>query len=337
MRFAFSEEQRLFQEALAGMLAEECPPEAVAEAWNGDSGRIPGLWAKLAEMGVVGLSVPEAHGGLGLDELDWVLLLQEAGRAALPEPLLETSAVAAPLLSELGGELADEWLPRIAAGEAVVALGLDPAPWVADAHEADLFLLQAGDEIHALSPQEVRATAQPSVDGARRLFRVEWEPSERTRAAAGEGGRELLALTLDRAALGAAAQLVGLARAMLDRSVDYAKKREQFGQAIGAFQAVKHQLSDALLQIEFARPLVAHAAYTLVHDWDSRARDVSTAKARASDAALQCAKTALQCHGAIGYSFEYPLHLWMKRSWSLAAAHGDAAWHRSRLAKLLLD
>ena len=155
--------------------------------------------------------------------------------------------------------------------------------------------------------------------------------------ASGETGRRLLEATLDRAALGAASLLVGLARAMLDRSVDYAKKREQFGQAIGTFQAIKHHLSDALLQVEFARPLVAHAAYTLAHAWDSGARDVSTAKARASDAALLCAKTALQCHGAIGYSFEYPLHLWMKRSWSLAAAHGDAAWHRARLARLLLD
>ena len=337
MRFAFSEEQRLFQETLAGMLAEECPPEAVAEAWDAESGRVPGLWEKLAEMGVVGLSVPEDRGGLGLGELDWAPLLLEAGRAALPEPLLETSAVAAPLLAELGGGLADEWLPRVAAGDAIVALGLDPSPWVADAHLADLFLLQSGDELHALAPAAVRRTAQPSADGARRLFRVEWTPSARTRAAGGETGERLLAAALDRAALGAASQLVGLARAMLDRSVDYAKKREQFGQPIGAFQAVKHRLADALAEIEFARPLVAHAAYTLAHDWDSRARDVSAAKVRASDAALNSAKAALQCHGAIGYSFEYPLHLWMKRSWSLAAAHGTPTWHRTRRARLLLD
>src|SRR4051794_39908772 len=112
MHFAFTEDQEMFRKTVRDLLDKECPPSVVRAAWFSESGRAPGLWAKLAELGVVGMTVPEAHGGLGLGELDLVLLLEEAGRAALPEPLLETTAVGAPLLCELG-ELGDRWLPKV--------------------------------------------------------------------------------------------------------------------------------------------------------------------------------------------------------------------------------
>jgi alkylation response protein AidB-like acyl-CoA dehydrogenase len=337
VRFAFTEEQLLFQQALAELLAKECPAEALAVAWRSEDGRVPGLWGKLAEMGVLGLLVPEAHGGLGLDELDVVLLLQEAGRAAAPEPLLESAAVATPLLRELGGALAARWLPRLASGEAIAVAGLESTPLVAGAPEADLLLLERGGELHALERAQVRLVPQPSVDGGRRLAEVHWEPTAGTRVVAGPRARELAAAAFERGALGAAAQLIGLGRAMLDLTVEYARKRHQFGQPIGSFQAVKHHLASAHLKLELARPLVYHASYSFVHDWPTRARDVSTAKAQVSDAAQLCARVALQCHGAIGYSYEYPLHLWLKRTWALARAWGDAAWHRARVARLLLD
>ena len=133
----------------------------------------------------------------------------------------------------------------------------------------------------------------------------------------------------DRLALGAAAQLVGLGQRMLDLTVDYAQQREQFGVPIGSFQAVKHHLADALKELAFARPAVRRAAVT------KEPRDVSMAKALASDAASFSGRQALQCHGAIGYTVEHDLHRFLKRTWTLARTHGDAAWHRERIARAL--
>jgi alkylation response protein AidB-like acyl-CoA dehydrogenase len=113
---------------------------------------------------------------------------------------------------------------------------------------------------------------------------------------------------------------------MLDTTVAYAKDRHQFGQAIGAFQAVKHHLADAALILSHARPAVHRAAYTMT------TRDVSMAKVLASDAAARTARAALQCHGAIGYSWEHDLHLWMKRTWVLERRWGDAAHHTAIVA-----
>jgi alkylation response protein AidB-like acyl-CoA dehydrogenase len=332
MRFAFSDEQRLFQRTVRDLLARECPPAEVRAAWTAESGRSAARWQKLAEIGVLGLTVPAALGGLGGDALDWVLPFEEAGRAALPEPVVETVAVAAPLLAAL--DVAPEWLRRVAAGEAMLTVGLDGG-LVADAHAADLAILRDGDTLHAVPRAALTLAAHASVDGARRLFRVTWTPSPSTRLA--DGVEAACAEACDRGALAAAAMLVGLGQRLVEMTVEYVKVRRQFGQAVGAFQAVKHQLADALGGIELARPLVYHAAWSVARARASRAVDVSMAKAAASDAAERAARVALQCHGAIGYSFEHDLHLWMKRAWALGAAWGDAASHRARVAAAILD
>lgn len=338
MRFAFTDDQKLFRDTLRALLEKECTADVVRRSWDTASdGRSPSLWSKLAELGVVGLTVPEAHGGLGLSEIDLVLLLEESGRAALPEPIVETTAVAGPLLAEMANdELRCAWLPRVAAGQARLTVGLESAAFVADAHAADLLLLQRGDEIHALPRQSVELAPEHSVDGARRLFRVTWSPSAATRVAAGPAARDALARAFDRGALGASAMLLGLGRHLIDVTVEYAKVRKQFGSAIGSFQAVKHHLADALVKLEFARPVVYRAAYSMSRASEARSLHVSMAKAYASEAALLAARAALQCHGAIGYSYEYDLHLWMKRAWALAAAWGDASWHRARVGNIVL-
>jgi alkylation response protein AidB-like acyl-CoA dehydrogenase len=335
MRFAFSDEQRLFQRTMRDLLGRLVPATAVRAAWGDDAGDGAHVrWRQLGAVGATALTVPAAQGGLGGDALDWVLPLEEAGRAALPEPLADTIAVAAPLLAELAP--ASEWLPRIADGSAIVVVGFD-ARLVADAHDADLVLLRHGDEVHALLPERMRRHRQPSFDGARRLFRVEWTPSDDSRLATGPAAARAWDEAYDRAALAAAAQLVGLGQRLVELTVEYVKVRRQFGQPVGSFQAVKHHLTDALMGIEFARPLVYHAAWSSAGCRPSRAVDISMAKSAASDAADRAARAALQCHGAIGYSFEYDLHLWMKRAWALAASAGDAAWHRARVASALLD
>ena len=337
MKFAFNDDQRLLAETLAELLAAECSHEALAGAWESEAGQLPGLWTQLAEMGVLGASVPEAQGGLGFDAVDTVLMLEELGRYACPEPVAELVGVAAPLLAEAGGEIAEQWLPRIAAGEARVALGFEAETYVAGAAHADLLILQRGDEVHALSPKAAKLEPQDSVDGARRLFSVDWSPLPATRLAGGAEGAALAARAWNRAAHAAAAQLLGLGRQLIEMTVEYAKGRVQFGQPIGAFQAVKHHVANALTKLEFARPPVYYAAHSLANDLPSSDLDVSTAKSLASDAAQLCSRVALQCHGAIAYTYEYHAHMWMKRVLVLRETAGSARWHRQRAAGLLLD
>jgi alkylation response protein AidB-like acyl-CoA dehydrogenase len=338
VHFDFGEEQRLFQRSLRELLAAECPPALVRALWDGESGRSPRLWAKLAEVGLLAALAPEAHGGLGLDELDLVLLLEETGRAAVPEPVAETAAVAVPLLRDAGSQaLAAEWLPRVAAGAATLAVGLEADPFVCCAEGADLLLLQRGDEVHALGPGAARCVRQPCNDPGRRLFRVAFEPGPATLLAGGDEGRRLLAAALDRAALAAAAQQLGVAQQLVDLSVRYAAERRQFGVPIGSFQAVKHPLASAQVLIEFARPVVHRAAWSVARGAAHRSLDVSHAKLAACEAATRAARTALQCHGAIGYTWEQDLQIWMKRAWALDVAFGTGAFHRARVAAVILD
>ncbi|MCQ3810587.1 MAG: acyl-CoA/acyl-ACP dehydrogenase [Acidimicrobiia bacterium] len=324
MDFSFSDDQVMFQEAVRDILVNECPPEVVRAAWENDNGRTDGLWTALAEMGVVGMTAPESAGGLGMNETDLVLLLEEAGRAALPEPLLEHTAVGIPTLAEAGGPVSDAWLERAASGEVTLCAG--PAGgYAVGAASCDLILL-IGERVRAVPVDGASLVEHRSVDGSRRLFEV-------------EGDAVTLdadpALAFDRSAAAAAAQCVGVAQHLLDATVEYVAQRYQFGKPVGSYQAVKHHLANAALKIEFARPTARHAAWCIATSDPDRSRDVSMAKALASEAVDLASRTALQCHGAIGYTFEYDLHLWMKRGWALSAAWGDAAWHRNRIATAL--
>jgi alkylation response protein AidB-like acyl-CoA dehydrogenase len=338
MRFSFTEDQTMLRDTVRGVLARECPPEVVRKAWTEGTGRAPGAYATLAETGLLGVMLGEEAGGMGMRELDLVLPLEEAGYAALPDPLLETALVALPLLEALGTEAQKSaWLERLAGGEAVATVGLDGAPFVAHAASADLFLLARGDALYAVPREALELRDELSVDRARRVAAVTYAPSDAHLMARGERARAAIDLAFDRAALGASALLVGLARRMLDLAVAYAKDREQFGKPIGSQQAVKHRLANALIQLEFARPLVYRAAWSLTNGAPHASVHVSAAKLLASEAAWFVSKQALQVHGAIGYTIEHDLHMWMKRAWALAAAYGDAAFHRERVGAAILD
>jgi alkylation response protein AidB-like acyl-CoA dehydrogenase len=337
MRFAFTEDQELSQKTLRELLRESCTPAMLRDAWESDTGLIPELWAKLAEFGMVGLLAPESHGGMGLTEVDLALLLEESGRAALPGPFLETAAVGIPLLASFAADgRASELLTRAAVGKAKVTVALGANSLVVGAHIADAILVEHAGEAHLVSRDSCQLVPQTSVDHSRRLFRVSCRPDESTRIARGNAAKQPLLDASSRGALAAAAELVGLGARLIEVTVEYAKTREQFGQKIGAFQAVKHQLADAYLGLAFARPLVYRAAYSFAHAEPARATYASAAKATASDAASRAARVALQVHGAIGYSYEHDLHLWMKRVWALSLAWGDAAWHRNRIANEIL-
>ena len=344
MRFAPTEDQIDFRDAVRGLLADTCPPDAVRAAWREQVGEVPGggdgrvraAWDALAEMGVLGVMVPEGSGGLGLTDEDIVPLLVECGRAALPDPVSSTAYVAAGLLRENPGRSTEALLARIAEGSATVLVGFPGSPYLTAAETADVFLMCDRGEVHELTRSEVTLEPVTSVDGARALCRVEWEPSDRSVIVGGFDGSQAVTRAFDRAALGAAAQLVGLGERMLDLTVGYAAERKQFGVAIGTFQAVKHHLADAALAVAFAQPLVLRAAYSLAQGDPDAPVHVSMAKARASAAALVVAEAALQCHGAIGYTVEYDLHLFMKRAWALASRYGDADFHRDRVRSVLL-
>ena len=338
MEFGFSEDQLLLQTTLRDFLAGECTPEWVRGQWETETGRSPEFWSQLAEIGVPGLIVAEEHGGLGMDETDLVLLLEEAGRVALAEPVVG-SAVGAGLLRGLpDGSLAAEWLPKVAAGAAIVVAGHEQSPLVADAHVADLLLLPApGDELHAVLRADARLEAQPSNDGSQRLFRVDFDASDTTRVAAGDTARSLLTEALDRGALCSAAQALGVCDQLIVLASEYAGQRVQFGVAIGTFQAVKHMLADVRVKLDYARSHVYRAAHSVAHAAPARSVDVSMAKIAACEAALAAGRTSLQVHGAIGYTYEQDVHVWMKRAWSLDLAFGDSVFHHSRLCAGVID
>jgi len=339
MDFTFDDRQVEFRDAVRKFLMVEAAPELLNEIWETKSGRSSELRAKFAEQGLTALSVPEAYGGLGLDELDWVLILQELGYYAIPDSLCDTAFLAVDLLRKLpaNGGLAAEWLPKIASGKARIAVGHPVNPLVGDAEVADLLLLWHADEVHAIEPGAARLSFNPSIDRSRRLYQVQWTPTPATRLCAAGPGRTLWAGVLDRAALATAAQLLGLAQRMLDQGIDHAAQRKQFGKPVGSFQAVKHHLADVAVKIEFARPVVWRAAFALAHLDPRAATAVSHARLAAGEAALLAARRSLQVHGAMGYTWESDLQMFMKRAWALDAAWGDRAFHKARVAADILS
>lgn len=337
MDFRFSEDQQLFQSTVREFLVAEVGTERIRAAWDTPTGRSEDLWAQLASLGLTAITIDEAHGGLGMNELDFVLLAEEMGYVALPEPLVDTVLVGAAALARCDDTaLAGEWLPRIAAGEARLAVGLVEQPLVADAHVADLLLLQRGGELHAVANADVALTANPCLDPSRRLFHVDWEPSAHSCIADGSSGRALLQATFNRGALGAAAQCLGLAQRMIDLSVAYTSERKQFGKVIGSFQAVQHLLANVAVKLEYARATVHRAAYDVAHDLPRAPVSVSHAKIAASEAALLAARNGIQVHGAMGYTWEVDMHIFAKRAWTLDGDWGDRALHKLRVADFVL-
>ena len=353
MHFAFSDQQTEFRDTVRQVLAKECTTDDLRAAFEHPSAHTL-RWDVLADLGVVGLTVPEAHGGLGLGLVDLVLLLEEAGRVSLPEPLLETTGLVAPLLTGLvrtaGSDVAAvaaPWLDGIAEGRVTATVGATTAlrAPIAGADGNDLLVLctsgDDGPEIHVVDAAVVTVRSVSSLDPTRRLGIPHWSPTAETRVLSGPDADSAWRLTRDRAAVVTAASLLGLADRMISMTADYAKARQQFGKPIGSFQAVKHLLAGAQVRLEFARPVVYGAAWSLDHSRPKASSEVSraasTAKAYASDAATEAARVSLQIHGAIGYTWECDLHLFLKRAWALAEAWGSSDDHRSFVLASLVD
>ncbi len=209
-------------------------------------------------------------------------------------------------------------------------VGLQQNLVVEDAHMADLLLLQQGDTLVAATPEQVRLQHNASIDPSRKLFSVDILPGA-TKVAAGAHAAALVADALNRGALGCAAQALGLAQRMIDLSVKYTSERQQFGKPIGSFQAVKHHMANVAVRLEYAKAPTHRAAYAIAHSQAVAAHAVSHAKLVACEAANLAAKNSHQVHGAMGYTWEVDLHIFMKKAWALANTWGDAGFHKARI------
>ncbi|MGC4973194.1 acyl-CoA dehydrogenase family protein [Streptomyces sp. DT199] len=305
MRFLLDTEQRAFAASLDALLTAADTPAVIRDWARGDHASGRALWSRVADAGVFALAVPEAYEGLGPHPVELAAAFVELGRHAVPGPLVET-VVAAVLLEGADPGTAKRLLPALASGETTATV----APEGAYALDGDAAVLRISWEPGRIRLSPGHGPVHPSLDPARRLTSL-------------LPGGDLLTLpappadeALTWARLATAAQALGVGLALLDRTVGYVKQRTQFGVPVGSFQAVKHRLADARIALEFARPLVFGAALTM------EPSDAAAAKAAACEAAYATARTALHLHGAIGYTAEYGLSLWLTKARALRTAWG---------------
>jgi alkylation response protein AidB-like acyl-CoA dehydrogenase len=329
MDFTLSEDQLMFVEAARTVLADTCDSQRLRKMLERKEALDQDRWNAVAETGLTVILLPEAAGGLELGALDFALIAEAAGYYLLPEPLVESAGVAAPLLAAVSpsSDYLTDPAKRLA-----IAHPINPV--VADADTADAILLNADGATHLVKPSQVSLTRVESIDPFRRLFKVEWTPDRSTQIS---DRAELWDQAFDRAALFAAAQGLGLAQRAVDLAVEYAKERQQFGKPIGTYQAVKHHLASAQTKIEFARPVLHAAAASLGnHDLFSRAR-ISQAKLACLEAADYASRASLQVHGAMGYSYEVDVHLILKRALGLTYNWGEPHLHRARVSERIFN
>lgn len=319
MRFVLSSEQRSFAAALDRLLGAADVP-AATRAWAEDDTR-PGLrlWEQLAELGVTALLVPEESGGIGGTPLDLAVAFERLGYHGVSGPWIESVALAPALLA---GTPHEATLADLAEGTARITVAAPPlSPYALDCDAATHVFLLDEDGLAPATP--VRELT--SVDSSRRLHAIEADgPATVLDDNAVQRG-------LDLASLACAALLVGAGERMLGEAVTYVGQRKQFGRVIGEYQAIKHALADVRVALDFARPLVHGAARALEAGDDDAPRDVSAAKVAATDAAHLASRTALQVHGAIGFTLEHDLSIWILRTRALAGAWGTTSYHRARV------
>ncbi len=370
MNFGFSEEQGYLRDAVRKFIDGRCPIPEVRRLMATRDAHSPELWSALAEQGSLGLLVPEEHGGAGLGWVDFVVLLEETGRTLLPSPLVST-ALAVMALREAGSRAQQgRWLPRFADASAVgtlavleandvqgapgvglVATGEGDADvlrgekrFVADAGSADVFVVayrgRPGIRLGLVRKDApgVRVELVPGLDETKRsgtllLDGVRLAPEDRLAEADPEATLEWL---LDCGRVAVTAEGLGAAEGALALTVQYAKDRVQFGSPIGRFQGVKHRLADIWVDTESIKSLLYYAAWTIDNRRDELPRYASLAKAYLADAFTRIGVDCIQLHGAVGYTIEYDIQLYLKRSKWLRPMFGDGDYHRDRLARLAL-
>ena len=355
MDFGLSEEQELLQTTVRQFLANECPPKRLREHFESAEDRSLELWRGLAELGIAGLAVPEAHGGAGLGVLELALVAEVLGEAAAPGPFLGHSLAALAIAEGGSADQQRRLLPALAAGERLGSVafaepggGWQPEEWrtpagtalsgvkewVPAAAQADLLVVgTAGGGLALVEPARggVKIETMAGSDRTRRVGRALFD------GAAAEplpGAAALARRVRDAALVLLAADAHGGAARCVELAVTYAKTREQFGVTIGHFQALKHQLANMALEVEPSRALWWYAA----HAWSAlpgeAARAAALAKAHLTDAYMQVARDPVEAHGGFGVTWECDVQIWFKRALFDRAFGGSPAVHRERAAKL---
>ena len=368
MDFSFSSDQQLLKNSARAFLDEHCKPATVRLLWDDPRGESESMWKEMSQLGWLGLSLPEAYGGSGLGMVETAILLEELGRAAYPGPYFPTVLAAAAVDAAGSDAQKKRWLSAIATGDARATVALldsdmdwDPAavttraeksskgwtlsgtkrfvPW---AHVANVLLVPArapeGPSLFLIDPSAAGLKLSPvqGMDLATRWVHLEMDKvpvaPDAVLGAPGQAA-PLIGELLRRGAVGAAAEMLGAARRCLDMAVGYAKVREQFGQPIGSFQAIRHKCSEMLLEVENSHSAVYYAAWAQDAKADDHELAASVAKAYVGDAARKVCGEAIQVHGGIGFTWEYDLHIYFKRAKALESMYGDVDYHREQIVR----
>ena len=326
MKFSHSQDQLDLRDAARDYFRGSCTAEALRTLVENNQSNLNN-WQELAELGLLGYLAAEDHGGLGMSIDGFVLLAEEAGYVALPEPLLEVSGIALPVLFAIQSEASGSLIEKICAGEQRVMLSHPLNPNINQLDQADSVLLLQDDGAYLMSASECKLVPSDSIDPLRRIHRLEARPAAQHRLVEKDAVAALDRQAVELGALITAAELLGLSAGMIDMATEYAKERKQFGNPIGSYQAVKHHLSNAFVALEFARPVIYRAAAAISQKEANASLSVAHAKIAAIDVAILAAETAIQIHGGMGYTFEVDLHLWMKRAWAISGLWGDRNYH----------
>jgi alkylation response protein AidB-like acyl-CoA dehydrogenase len=357
MQFGLSESQQILKDTARKFFANECPIAQVRRLMETDTAYDAALWQKLAEQGFTGIIFPEEFGGMGLGIVELVLLMEEAGYALLPGPLFST-LMAGAVLQACGSEgQQQKYLAKICSGQARSTLAFleentcwNPAElkfasaagklngtkfFVTDAAVADFMLAVTSGGVYVADAKAsgVKITPMKGMDLTRKIYSVQFTntPAEKLSNSAGLDR----ALSIATAAL--AAEMTGGMQRVLETTVAYAKTRKQFGKPIGIFQAVQHMCADMYLETESARSAAYYAGWALQETAFDAYTAVSIAKMYASDAARTVGNRGIQVHGGMGFTWENDLHLYFRRAKASETMLGDAAFHRERIARMVID
>ena len=333
MDFGLTDDQQDIQRTAHDMLDDRARPERVrehAEAGTTDEA----LWKELCELGWPGIAISEEHGGQGLGPIELSILCEELGRTLAPVPFLP-SVLAAGLIGQAGSsEQQARWLPGLASGETIGALGVadgDSAELVIGGTQADVIVLLRDDQASLLMREQADVTRSDSIDSTRSTARVT-APEDAGEPLAGD-----VSAGVDRGLVAISSELVGVSERALAMTIDYVKERHQFGVPVGSFQAVSHRCADMLLETEKARSTTAQAAWTAEADPERLPEAAAMAKAVASQAGREVTAAAIQMHGGIGFTWEADVHWLYKRAQLDAELLGGAKRHRARLAEILVE
>ncbi len=329
MDFDFTDEQREIKSTAHEFLASRFKPEHVRELAEGDSPYSDDDWKAFCELGWPGIALVEEYGGEGLGAVELIILQEELGYFCAPSPFIANAYAGAIIQAAGSDEQKAEWLPGIASGEArgSAEMACDPDPILGASGGASILVMASGDGAKLVKPEDAELEQIDMIDTTRAYFRVK-----------AEGGDDLpgdIAHAVSVGQIAMSAELVGVAQRALDMSVEYAKERQQFGRAIGSYQAVSHRLADMLWEVEEARSLTYSAAWAADADPDLLPIAASMAKARASDAATSVTHNAIQTLGGIGFTWEHDVHFFLKRARASAQMMGSARAHRDNVATLV--